>query len=123
MGLDRAYLSVVLPDYSAPPPPQTTSISTPIPQFTAKMATPTATATATYTSPTSTSSPFQFTSPLSLPSSSASQTAHLSALQTSLKELQSTINDFLTQKMASDKDADAKHAKDEENYGEEVVEE
>ncbi|KAJ4318292.1 hypothetical protein N0V94_004499 [Neodidymelliopsis sp. IMI 364377] len=59
-----------------------------------------------------------------LPSASASSTtervAYLGDLQSNLKTLQSDINTFLTQKMADDKASDAK---EEENYGEEVVEE
>lgn len=61
------------------------------------------------------------------------QTAHLSALRASTKQLQSDINAFLTQKMEEDKAAAASNANDkksgksrdeeeEENYGEETVE-
>ena len=56
------------------------------------------------------------------------RTAHLSALHTSVGKMQDEVNAFLTQKMEEDKNvagggADAmKEAKEEENYGEEVVE-
>lgn len=62
------------------------------------------------------------------------QTAHLSALRASTKQLQSDINTFLTTKMEEDKTAasaansnDKKSSKsrdeeEEENYGEETVE-
>lgn len=78
------------------------------------------TLTAAYTSPTNTHS---LSAPLPTASSSSSTTervAFLGNLQSSLKTLQSDINTFLTQKMADDKASDAK---EEENYGEEVVEE
>ncbi|KAF9698574.1 hypothetical protein EKO04_003393 [Ascochyta lentis] len=64
-----------------------------------------------------------FSAPLPAVSSSASTTdrlAFLGALQSDLKTLQANINAFLTQKMADDKASDAK---EEENYGEEVVDE
>ncbi|KAJ4330041.1 hypothetical protein N0V95_010112 [Ascochyta clinopodiicola] len=64
-----------------------------------------------------------FSAPLPATSASASVTdrvAFLGALQSDLKTLQSDINTFLTQKMADDKASDAK---EEENYGEEVVDE
>jgi hypothetical protein len=53
-------------------------------------------------------------------SSTSDRVAYLGDLQANLKTLQSDINTFLTQKMADDKAADSK---EEENYGEEVVEE
>ena len=53
-------------------------------------------------------------------SSTADRVAFFGDLQASLKTLQSDINTFLTQKMADDKASDAR---EEENYGEEVVEE
>ncbi|KAF2639140.1 hypothetical protein P280DRAFT_429509, partial [Massarina eburnea CBS 473.64] len=48
--------------------------------------------------------------------------AYLSALHSSVKDLQADINAFLTQKMEEDKVAGAKvdDAKFEQNYGEEV---
>lgn len=75
---------------------------------------------ASYASPTST---HQFSAQLPAVSSSPSTTArvaHLDALQAALKTQQADINAFLTQKMADDKAGDAK---DEANYGEEVVDE
>lgn len=78
--------------------------------------------TATYTSPTS--SPQTFTSELpALPSppSTTDRVAYLTSLSSSLRTLQKDVNEFLTQKMADDKAAD--DAKDEETYGEEVVDE
>ncbi|KAG9197694.1 hypothetical protein G6514_001163 [Epicoccum nigrum] len=61
----------------------------------------------------------------SLPAASASSSttdrvAYFADLQSSLRTLQGDINTFLTQKMADDKAGDAK---EEENYGEEVVDE
>lgn len=53
-------------------------------------------------------------------SSTTDRVAYLGDLQSNLKTLQSDINTFLTQKMADDKAADSK---EEENYGEEVVDE
>lgn len=58
------------------------------------------------------------TAPVS--SSTTDRVAFLGDLQTNLKTLQTDINAFLTQKMADDKAGDSK---EEENYGEEVVEE
>lgn len=53
-------------------------------------------------------------------SSTRDRVAYFGDLQANLKTVQSDINTFLTQKMADDKAGDAK---EEENYGEEVVEE
>jgi hypothetical protein len=53
-------------------------------------------------------------------SSTAERVAFLGDLQSSLKTMQGDINTFLTQKMADDKASDDK---EEENYGEEVVDE
>lgn len=84
---------------------------------------------ATYTSPTvSSASPQLFTSKLpalSSPPSTQGRVAYLAELQTSLKSLQGDINTFLTQKMEEDKAIGAEKgtAKDEETYGEEVVDE
>ena len=55
------------------------------------------------------------------PIPTSDRVAYLAALQTSLKDLQKDVNTFLTQKMVDDKAAD--DAKDEETYGEEVVDE
>ena len=78
--------------------------------------------TAAYTSPTS--GPQTFTSELpalASPPTTTDRVAYLATLSTSLKTLQADVNAFLTQKMADDKAAD--DAKDEETYGEEVVDE
>ncbi|KAJ5787007.1 EKC/KEOPS complex subunit Gon7 [Penicillium paradoxum] len=57
----------------------------------------------------------------------AAKQAHLSALQALVPKLQDEINVFLTQRMEEDKKAQgqlsAQEAKEEENYGEEVIEE
>jgi hypothetical protein len=85
--------------------------------------------TAFYTSPTVPStSPQVFTSqlpPLSSPPSTQNRVAYLASLQSSLKTLQGDINTFLTQKMEEDNaiGVDKGTAKDEETYGEEVVDE
>ncbi|KAF2848737.1 hypothetical protein T440DRAFT_145541 [Plenodomus tracheiphilus IPT5] len=80
---------------------------------------------ATYTS-SPTDPPQTFSSPLpalasSSPPTTTARTAYLADLQTNLRALQATLNTFLTQKMADDKAAD--DARDEETYGEEVVDE
>ncbi|KAI0581394.1 ekc keops complex subunit gon7 [Pyrenophora tritici-repentis] len=76
--------------------------------------------TATYTSPTSSSRTFTAELPaLSSPPPTADRVAYLAELSSSLKNMQKDVNEFLTQKMADDKAAD--DAKDEETYGEEVV--
>ncbi|KAF2803456.1 uncharacterized protein BDZ99DRAFT_468014 [Mytilinidion resinicola] len=71
-----------------------------------------------------------FSSPLpTLPQSptTSDRTAFLEALRTSVVGLQLDINEFLTKKMDEDNKASGKlaaeEAKEEENYGEEVVEE
>ncbi|EKJ69224.1 hypothetical protein NXS19_007709 [Fusarium pseudograminearum] len=83
------------------------------------------TLTAYYTSPES--EPFQVSHTLSVISSTASTTdkaSYLKALRASIAETQSTINQELTARMEQDKARDAAaEAKEEENYGEEVVEE
>ena len=57
----------------------------------------------------------------------ASKQAHLKALQTLVPKLQNEVNVFLTERMEEDKKVQGaiseKEAKEEENYGEEVVEE
>ncbi|KAJ5080937.1 hypothetical protein N7456_013647 [Penicillium angulare] len=81
---------------------------------------------AIYTAPDATKS-FQFTIP---PASSqdpfAAKQAHLEALRSEVPKLQDEINVYLTAKMEEDKKAQGqlseKEAKEEENYGEEVVE-
>ncbi|KAL5116231.1 hypothetical protein ACEQ8H_005896 [Pleosporales sp. CAS-2024a] len=61
------------------------------------------------------------------PPSTHDRVAYLAALQSALKTLQGHLNTFLTQKMDQDQDraagADQGPAKDEERYGEEVVDE
>lgn len=75
---------------------------------------------ADYASPNGTQN-FSAQLPAVSPSSSTSdRVAYCGDLQANLKNLQSDINAFLTQKMADDKAGDAK---EEENYGEEVVKE
>ncbi|KAJ5864154.1 uncharacterized protein N7529_006070 [Penicillium soppii] len=56
----------------------------------------------------------------------AAKQAHLTALQAQVPKLQDEINVFLTERMEEDKKAgqiSAQEAKEEANYGEEVVEE
>lgn len=57
----------------------------------------------------------------------AAKQAHLTALQSLVATLQEEVNVFLTEKMEEDKKAQGvvseKEAKEEENYGEEVMEE
>ncbi|KAF2658427.1 hypothetical protein K491DRAFT_713599 [Lophiostoma macrostomum CBS 122681] len=82
---------------------------------------------ATYTSP---STSHTLTTPLlSLPTtpSTSDRVAYLSSLLSATKDLQASINTFLTQKMDEDKAAAGKDVPgadvaEEENYGEEVVE-
>ncbi|KAF1836834.1 hypothetical protein BDW02DRAFT_596005 [Decorospora gaudefroyi] len=77
--------------------------------------------TATYTSPTSSSQTFTSDLPaLSAPPTTSERVAYLAELSSSLKNMQKDVNEFLTRKMADDKAA-ADDAKDEETYGEEVV--
>lgn len=77
---------------------------------------------ATYASPNSPSKTFSSGLPaLSSPPPTSDRVAYLAELSSSLKNMQKDINEFLTQKMADDKAAD--DAKDEETYGEEVVDE
>jgi hypothetical protein len=84
--------------------------------------------TAIYTSTTNQPEPQTFS--ISLPTMSTSpstddRVAYLVALQSSIQKLQGDVNTFLTEKMEQDKAigiAKAEEAKDEENYGEEVVE-
>ena len=78
--------------------------------------------TASYASPTSSSQTFTAQLPaLASPPSTADRVAYLAELASALKTMQKDVNEFLTQKMADDKAAD--DAKDEETYGEEVVDE
>ena len=59
--------------------------------------------------------------------STSDRTAFLEALQTSVVGLQDEVNEFLTKKIGEDNVASGKlaaeEAKEEENYGEEVVDE
>ncbi|KAF2829722.1 hypothetical protein CC86DRAFT_391816 [Ophiobolus disseminans] len=86
--------------------------------------------TATYTSPTvSSEAPKVFSThlpALSSPPSTQDRVAYLAKLSSSMKTLQQDVNTFLTQKMEEDKAVDTSKgddAKDEETYGEEVVDE
>lgn len=86
--------------------------------------------TATYTSPTVSSvAPKVFTSELpvlSSPPSTQDRVAYFAELGSSLKTLQNDVNAFLTAKMEEDKAVGVgkgDDAKDEETYGEEVVDE
>jgi len=85
--------------------------------------------TATYTSPTvPATSPKVFTADLpalSSPLSTHDRVAYLASLQVSLRTLQGNANTFLTEKMEEDKaiGADKGTAKDDETYGEDVVDE
>lgn len=81
---------------------------------------------ASYTAPDATRT---FSHPISVPSPTdplAAKKAHLSALQLLVPKLQDEINVFLTERMAADKKAQGaiseQEAKEEENYGEEMVE-
>lgn len=84
---------------------------------------------ATYTSPTN--APFSVTKSLTVPVSDDinSRTTYLANLRKAVAEVQNEVNRELTARMEEDKarDASAKagvdDAKEEENYGEEVVEE
>ncbi|KAF2447252.1 hypothetical protein P171DRAFT_430161 [Karstenula rhodostoma CBS 690.94] len=76
--------------------------------------------TATYAAPSASDPPFTHElPPLPAATDTPARTAYLAALQSATKALQDDINAFLTQKMADDKTA--ADAKEEENYGEEVV--
>jgi hypothetical protein len=77
--------------------------------------------TASYASPTSSQTFTSDLPALSSPPVTSERIAYLDTLSTSLKTMQKDVNEFLTQKMADDKAAD--DAKDEETYGEEVVDE
>ncbi|TKA79483.1 hypothetical protein B0A49_03576 [Cryomyces minteri] len=87
-----------------------------------------ATLEAVYTSSASTQT---FSHPLPSASSATSsvqeKTAYLSVLRVSAAQLQGEVNTFLTQKMEEDRAAEGKakvdDEKEEENYGEEVVDE
>ncbi|KAJ5756937.1 uncharacterized protein N7511_007119 [Penicillium nucicola] len=80
---------------------------------------------AVYSAPQSTET-FQHAIPSDGADTLAAKQAHLNALQTLVPKLQDQINVFLTERMEEDKKAQgqisAQEAKEEENYGEEVVE-
>lgn len=85
--------------------------------------------TATYTSPDSSPHTISLPLPATTPDPTTSaRVAHLASLQSSIKTLQADLNAFLTQKMDDDKAAGVAKAgkvddaKEEENYGEEIVE-
>lgn len=93
--------------------------------------TPDFTLKATYSSPTN--APFTYEQPLQAPPSSSTKdkTTYLSTLRKATVDLQERINKELTERMEEDKakdvsgkgKADIDDKKEEENYGEEVVEE
>jgi hypothetical protein len=94
------------------------------------MASSKSTLSATYTSPTN--APFSITKTLPVPAADniESRTTYLADLRKAVAGIQDEINKELTARMEEDKarDASAKvadvdEAKEEENYGEEVVEE
>ncbi|KAJ5541887.1 EKC/KEOPS complex subunit Gon7 [Penicillium sp. DV-2018c] len=79
---------------------------------------------AVYTAPQATKT-FEHVIPATTGTLAAKQ-AHLSALQSLVPKLQDEINVFLTERMEEDKaqgQTSAQEAKEEANYGEEVVEE
>lgn len=83
---------------------------------------------AVYTAPDATKS-FQHAIPMTSVTASdplAAKLAHLRALQSLVPKLQDEVNVYLTARMEEDKKAQGqaseKEAKEEENYGEEVVE-
>ncbi|KAJ5728084.1 hypothetical protein N7493_004414 [Penicillium malachiteum] len=80
---------------------------------------------AVYTAPDTTKS-FQFTIPTASSQDPAAKATHLSALRSETPKLQEEINVYLTARMEEDKKSQGqlseKEAKEEENYGEEVVE-
>lgn len=85
--------------------------------------------TADYSAPSTASQSFSQTLPACSPTPSTDErTAYLSSLHASIGKMQDEVNAFLTQKMEEDKKAAgnaakaADEAKEEENYGEEVVE-
>lgn len=83
---------------------------------------------AEYAAPAS-SKQFSYALPSCKTSSTKEKSAYLSALGTSVTQLQDEVNAFLTEKMEEDKTlaalvgANGDDRKDEENYGEEVVDE
>lgn len=85
--------------------------------------------TATYTPPALSGSPQTFSAdlPALAPQPSTHErVAYLHKLQSSLKSVQADVNAFLTDKMEQDKaagDSKGDDAKDEETYGEEIVDE
>lgn len=77
---------------------------------------------AVYTAPGATQT-FQHAVPTSNADPLAANQAHLTALQSLVPQLQDQVNVFLTARMEEDKGKiSEKEAKEEENYGEEVVE-
>ena len=84
---------------------------------------------ATYTSPAHSAAPHTLSAalPALAPQPATHERiAYLDKLQSALRAVQADVNTFLTQKMQEDKaagDSKGDDAKDEETYGEEVVEE
>ena len=110
-------------------PTRFTSYSSNNPSIMAPAAVKVATLEASYTTP---GTSHTFSHPLPTRPSSAStkeKTSYLSALRSSVVKLQDEVNAFLTTKMEEDKAlatntvAKIDESKEEENYGEEVVEE
>ncbi|KAK5017091.1 hypothetical protein LTR39_001733 [Cryomyces antarcticus] len=107
---------------------RTSTVSHPVSTSTMAPSTDPATLEAVYTSSASSQT---FSHPLPSASSATSsvqeKTAYLSALRASAAQLQGEVNAFLTQKMDEDRAAEGKakvdDEKEEENYGEEVVDE
>lgn len=96
------------------------------------MTTPTPTLTATYTTTPQANPPFTITTAIAAPTPSQTpleqKTAYLRSLRAAVLGAQEEINKELTQRMEEDNaraggTAAGKDAKDEENYGEEMVEE
>jgi hypothetical protein len=80
--------------------------------------------TATYTAPSAENKVFEFPLPACPKSPSTEErTASIAALRANVSTLQDQVNAFLTHKMEDDKNAAAaiNDEKEEENYGEEVV--
>lgn len=81
---------------------------------------------AVYTAPDATKT-FQHAVPATLQPTPEAKQAHLTALQSLVPKLQEEINVYLTERMEEDKQGQgqlsANDAKEEENYGEELVEE
>ncbi|KAF2093163.1 hypothetical protein NA57DRAFT_48739 [Rhizodiscina lignyota] len=85
---------------------------------------------ATYAGPDASDKSFSFPLPtLAASPSTSDRTAYLTALRSSVQSIQGQVNTFLTQKMGEEKANAAAggnrvdDSKEEENYGEEVIDE